>query len=115
MTASSSAKRKQQMKTNPLVSIIIPVYNTAKYLPNCLDSIINQSYCNLEIIIIDDGSTDDSYKIAKKYASKDPRIKLVHQKNSGQSSARNKGLSLSKGNFIAFVDSDDKVNKKFIE
>jgi len=115
MTASSSAKRKQQMKTNPLVSIIIPVYNTAKYLSNCLNSIINQSYCNLEIIIIDDGSTDDSYKIAKKYASKDSRIKLVHQKNSGQSTARNHGIKLATGKYISFIDSDDLITKDFIE
>ena len=103
------------MKNNPLVSVVIPVYNTAKYLPRCLDSIIHQTYHNLEIIIIDDGSTDDSYIIAKKYATKDPRIKLIHQKNSGQSTARNRGIKLATGIYISFIDSDDLITKDFIK
>lgn len=103
------------MKTNPLITIIIPVYNTSAYLPNCLESIVNQTHQNLEIIIIDDGSTDDSYKIAKKYAQKDSRVKLVYQKNSGQSAARNRGIKLATGKYINFIDSDDLIAKDFIE
>lgn len=103
------------MKNNPLVSVVIPVYNTAKYLPRCLDSIIHQTYHNLEIIIIDDGSTDDSYIIAKEYATKDPRIKLIHQKNSGLSGARNTGIAKATGKYISFVDSDDEITSDFIE
>ena len=100
---------------NHLVSIIIPTYNTAKYLPACLDSIINQTYRNLEIILIDDGSTDNSYEIAKEYAQKDFRIKLIHQKNAGQSCARNRGIKLATGKYIGFIDSDDQIEKDFIE
>ena len=103
------------MKNNPLVSIVVPIYNTAKYLPACLDSIINQTYQNLEIILVDDGSTDNSYQIAKDYAKKDSRIKLIHQKNAGQSAARNAGLTKSTGNFIGFIDSDDEVKPNFIK
>ena len=102
-------------KNNPLVSIIVPIYNTAKYLPSCLDSIINQTYQNLEIILIDDGSTDNSYQIAQKYSQKDPRIKLFHQKNAGQSAARNYGIKIAIGRYISFIDSDDKVAQSFIE
>lgn len=103
------------MKNNPLVSIVVPIYNTAKYLPACLDSIINQTYQNLEITLVDDGSTDDSYQIAKDYAKKDSRIKLVHQKNAGQSAARNHGIERATGEYIGFIDSDDLVAKDFIE
>ncbi|MDO4612097.1 MAG: glycosyltransferase family 2 protein [Candidatus Saccharibacteria bacterium] len=97
------------------VSVIVPIYNTAKYLPNCLDSILNQTYKNLEIILIDDGSTDNSKEITNNYAKKDDRIKVIHQKNSGQSAARNKGLKLATGDFISFVDSDDEIKPTFIE
>ncbi len=97
------------------MSIVVPIYNTAKYLPACLDSIINQTYQNLEITLVDDGSTDDSYQIAKDYAKKDSRIKLVHQKNAGQSAARNAGLIKSTGDFIGFIDSDDEVKPNFIK
>ena len=103
------------MKNNPLVSIIIPIYNTKKYFKTCLDSVINQTYQNLEIILVDDGSTDDSGKIADDYAKKDKRIKVIHQKNQGQSTARNVGLKKATGNYISFVDSDDELNKNFIK
>lgn len=93
----------------PLVSIIIPVYNSASFLPECLDSIINQSYKNLEIICINDGSTDNSLSIIKKYARSDKRIKYYTQQNKGQSSARNLGLKMCKGEYISFVDSDDMI------
>ncbi len=100
--------------TDQKVSIIVPIYNTSKYLTKCLDSIINQSYRNLEIILIDDGSTDNSGQIADDYAHQDSRIKVIHQKNQGQSAARNRGLKLATGDFISFIDSDDKIDKNFI-
>ena len=97
------------------VSIIIPIYNTAKYLKACLDSIINQSHQNLEIILVDDGSTDTSGKIADTYAKNDSRIKVIHQKNAGQSAARNAGLKIASGEYISFIDSDDTVDEDFIK
>ena len=103
------------MKNKPLVSVIVPVYNTEKYLVECLDSIIGQTYENLEIILIDDGSTDGSGKICDEYAKKDSRITVVHQKNSGQSSARNKGIEIVHGEYVAMVDSDDKIMPNFIK
>lgn len=89
------------------ISVIIPVYNTAAYLPKCLDSICRQTYRNLEIICVDDGSTDGSEKIVEDYKKKDSRIKVIHKSNGGESSARNAGLRSSTGEFVAFVDCDD--------
>lgn len=103
------------MHSDPLVSVIIPIYNTAKYLPACLNSIINQTHKNLEIILINDGSTDNSSKIIKEYTKKDKRIIVVNQKNLGQSSARNTGLKKAKGDYISFVDSDDLISIHFVE
>ena len=100
---------------NSKVSIIVPIYNTEKYLSNCIDSLLNQTHQTIEILLIDDGSTDRSGEIANEYAKKDKRIKVVHQKNSGQSAARNKGLKLATGEYISFIDSDDEVSKTFIE
>ena len=97
-----------------LVSIIIPVYNVEKYLTKCLDSVINQTYSNLEIILVDDGSTDRSGVICDEYTGLDKRIKVIHNKNSGVSSARNAGIRICNGDFIAFIDSDDYVDKKYI-
>lgn len=98
-----------------LVSIIIPVYNVLPYLENCLNSVLNQTYKNIEVILINDGSTDGSGEICDKYASQDERIIVFHQKNRGQSVARNVGLELAKGKYVSFVDSDDYINKKMIE
>ncbi len=92
------------------VSVIIPVYNVEKYLSGCLDSIISQSYKNLEIICIDDGSTDHSLDILKFYEKKDNRIKVISQKNAGPSAARNMGLDVVTGKYISFVDSDDYIS-----
>ena len=89
------------------ISIIIPIYNVEQYLPQCLDSIINQTYKNLEIILINDGSTDNSGKICDNYAKVDNRIHVFHKKNEGVSSARNLGLEKCTGDFIGFVDPDD--------
>lgn len=90
-----------------LISVIIPVYNAGAYLQKCLDSIIGQTYKNLEIILIDDGSTDGSSKICDEYAKKDARVVCVHQLNSGVSAARNRGLKIANGEYIHFPDSDD--------
>ena len=91
----------------PKISIIIPNYNTEKHLPKCLDSLVNQTFKDIEIIVIDDGSTDASAKIIRKYAAKDNRIKVITQKNSGPATARNKGLDAATGKYLMFCDSDD--------
>ena len=98
-----------------LVSVIVPVYNVAPYLREALDSVVNQTYKDLEIIIVDDGSDDGSASICEEYASSDPRIKLIHQANNGLSGARNTGLESATGDFVSFVDSDDSVSPVFIE
>ena len=91
----------------PLISAIVPVYNSEKYLRRCLDSLVGQTYQNLEIILIDDGSKDGSGTICDEYAAKDSRVVCVHQQNGGVSKARNKGLSLANGDYVNFPDSDD--------
>ena len=93
----------------PLISVLIPVYNVEKYLRRCFDSVISQTYQNLEIIRVDDGSIDDSGKICDQYAVRDARIKVIHQENQGVSAARNRGLDAAEGEYIAFVDSDDYI------
>ena len=98
-----------------LVSVIIPIYNTDKYLDKCLNSIINQTYKNIEIILIDDGSTDNSLDICKKYEHVDNRIKLLSTENKGVSSARNLGIKYSTGEYIIFIDSDDFIELNMIE
>lgn len=97
-----------------LVSIIVPVYNVEKYLKRCLSSIIAQKYSNIEIILIDDGSVDSSGKICDEYGKKDKRIRVFHKANGGLSSARNRGIEESRGNYIAFVDSDDWISSNYI-
>ena len=103
------------MKENPLVSVIIPVYNVESYLKECLDSVVNQSYKNLEIILVDDGSNDGSGAICDDYASGDERIKVIHKKNGGVSEARNLGIKESRGEYITFVDADDFIDSKAME
>lgn len=98
-----------------LISIILPVYNVSKYLEECMKSIINQTYKNIEIIVVNDGSTDESDYICEKYKKLDNRIKVIHQKNQGLSAARNTGLNYCKGEYISFIDSDDYVKPDFIE
>ena len=93
--------------TDSLISVIIPVYNVEQHLNRCVDSVINQTYKDLEIILVDDGSTDNSGKICDEYALKDNRIKVIHKQNGGVSSARNAGLDIAKGHYIGFIDSDD--------
>lgn len=102
-------------KQGDLVSIIVPVYNVEKYLEKCLDSLINQTYRNLQIILGDDGSRDGSGTICDRYAEQDNRIQVIHKKQSGVSAARNTGLEAAKGSYICFVDSDDWIHEKMIE
>ena len=90
------------------ISVIVPVYNVEQHLTRCIQSITNQSYSNLEIICINDGSSDGSAEILEQYAKKDGRIKVLSQKNLGAGSARNNGIKQAQGEFIAFLDSDDK-------
>ncbi len=97
------------------ISIIVPIYNIEKFLPRCLDSIMSQTYRDLEIILVDDGSTDSSGKIADRYAKKDSRIKVIHQVNSGVSVARNQGLDQATGDYIGFIDGDDYVEPDMYE
>lgn len=89
------------------LSIIVPVYNAARFLPRCLESLIGQTYTNLEIICVDDGSTDDSGRILDEYAARDARLKVIHQENAGVSAARNRGLETAMGDIIGFCDADD--------
>ena len=99
----------------PLISVIIPVYNVADYLENCLDSMVGQSYEKLEIILVDDDSKDESGEICERYAARDSRIKVLHQKNTGLAGARNTGLQHATGEFVSFVDSDDYMDRMAYE
>ena len=107
--------KKTKGKKMQKISVIIPVYNVEKFLPQCLNSIIHQTYTNLEILIIDDGSTDNSYEIYEKFAKHDKRIKIIHQKNAGVSAARNNGLAHATGDYIHFIDSDDYIDLDYYE
>lgn len=97
------------------ISIVVPVYNVEHYLPKCIESIINQTYQNLEIILVDDGSTDRSGFICDQYAALDSRIKVVHKENGGLSDARNAGIDIAAGDFLGFVDSDDWIDEDMYE
>ena len=101
--------------TKALVSIIIPVYNASKYLSDCLDSVLSQSYSQLEVILIDDGSRDDSLSLCRQYAARDERVFVIHQKNGGPGAARNAGLEQATGEYLLFFDSDDLVFPNAIE
>ncbi|WP_426351361.1 glycosyltransferase family 2 protein [Alloiococcus sp. CFN-8] len=98
-----------------LISIIVPIYNVEQYLKRCIDSILVQTYTNFELILVDDGSPDSSGNICDEYARKDPRVLVIHKSNGGLSDARNAGLRIAKGDYIAFVDSDDWVAPTFLE
>lgn len=99
----------------PLISIIIPVYGVEKYIAQCLESVINQTYKNLEIIVVNDGTKDKSAEIAKEYATKDSRIKVYDFQNGGLSVARNRGLEIATGDYISYIDSDDWLDTKMYE
>lgn len=103
------------MKETPLISVIVPIYKVEQYLKRCIDSIINQTYHNLEIILVDDGSPDNCPKICDDYASQDNRIKVIHKQNGGLADARNVGIKESTGTYITFVDSDDFVSLSYVE
>ncbi len=98
-----------------LISIIVPIYNAENYLTKCINSIINQTYKNIEIILVNDGSTDNSLKICKTFALNDKRIIIINQKNMGVSNARNAGINVAKGDYISFVDSDDTIENNYIQ
>ncbi|MBR5160328.1 MAG: glycosyltransferase family 2 protein, partial [Thermoguttaceae bacterium] len=99
----------------PAISVIIPVYNVEPYLRECLDSVVNQTFRDIEIICVNDGSTDGSPAILEEYAAKDSRIIIIHQQNGGLSAARNSGMNAAKGDFILFVDSDDYIKQNTLE
>ena len=99
----------------PCVSVVIPVYNVEKYLIRCLESVILQTYRNLEIVLVDDGSTDNSGKICDEYAERDSRIKVIHKENGGLSDARNVGIKSASADYIVFIDSDDYVKNVYVQ
>lgn len=98
-----------------LISIVVPIYNVEQYLSRCIDSILNQTYKNIEVLLINDGATDNSGKICEQYAVKDKRIRVIHKENGGLSDARNVGIDNANGKYICFVDSDDYVKKEYVE
>lgn len=106
---------KRQMYTEELISVIVPVYNVKNYINRCVDSIIYQTYKNLEIILVDDGSTDGSGSLCDRYEQIDSRIKVIHKENGGLSDARNTGLDIAVGEYITFVDSDDWLRIDYVE
>ena len=103
------------MNNRPLISVIVPIYNVERYLKQCIDSIIVQTYSNLEIILVDDGSLDACPQICDDYAKKDKRIRVLHKKNGGLSDARNAGLEIASGQYVGFVDSDDYIGPTMYE
>lgn len=100
---------------DPLISVIVPVYKVEKYINKCISSIINQTYQNIEIILVDDGSPDQCGRICDEWAEKDDRIRVIHQENKGLSAARNKGIEAAGGEYLAFVDSDDYIEVEMLE
>lgn len=98
-----------------MISIIVPIYNVERFLRNCVDSILKQTYRNIELILVDDGSPDDCPTICDYYASQDNRVKVIHQNNKGLSSARNAGLKIAKGEYISFIDGDDFIHDNYFE
>lgn len=106
---------KVEINNNPLISIIVPVYKVEKYLSRCIESILNQTYKNIEIILVDDGSPDNCPQICDVYSKIDSRIKVIHKENGGLSKARNTGLDIATGEYIAFVDSDDYIEEDMYE
>lgn len=101
-------------KRDPMISVIVPVYNVERLLAKCLDSLLAQTYKDIELVLVDDGSTDGSGKICDEYAEREDRIKVVHQKNLGVSVARNHGLDVASGDYVCFVDSDDYVTENYL-
>lgn len=106
---------KNMINLNDLISIILPIYNVDSYLKKCIESVLNQTYSNIEIILVDDGSTDNSPLICDEYKKKDSRVRTIHKKNGGLSDARNCGINLSTGKYLTFIDSDDYVSEDYVE
>ena len=97
------------------VSVIIPIYNAERYLKECLESVVNQTYRNLDIVLIDDGSKDQSLKICREYQEKDSRVRVISKNNEGVSATRNRGIEEARGQWISFVDSDDIIAENYVE
>ncbi len=110
-----TAKKIPKEKQTEKISVVVPVYNIEVYLPRAIESILNQTYQNLEVILVDDGSTDGSSEICEQYAKQDSRIKVLHKKNGGAGSARNRGMELASGEYLTFVDGDDWIEKEMYE
>lgn len=98
-----------------MISVVVPIFNVEKYLTECIESILNQTYKDFELILVNDGSTDNSLKICNEYLKKDERIRVINKENGGLSSARNSGIEVAKGEYIAFIDSDDLINENMFE
>ena len=103
------------MNNNPKISVIVPVYKVEKYLDRCVESIVNQTYKNLEIILVDDGSPDNCPVMCDEWAEKDERIRVIHKENGGLADARNAGMNIATGDYIGFVDSDDWIEPNMYE
>ena len=100
---------------NPIVTILIPAYNAAAFLPKCLETVLNQTYRDLQVVIVDDGSKDDTWAVCQRYASSDNRIEIYHQNNQGVATTRNHLLEKVKGNYVLFVDADDWIEMNMVE
>lgn len=97
----------------PKISVIIPIYNAETYVSRCIESVLDQTYCNWQMILVDDGSKDKSLEICQKYADVDNRISVIHQENAGPGIARNTGIAKASGNYVVFIDSDDYIEKDY--
>ena len=100
---------------SPKISIIVPVYNVEQYLENCINSVLNQSFRNFQLILVDDGSKDSSGEICDRFVLKDSRVKVIHKPNAGVSAARNAGIDIATGQFICFIDSDDWIESEYLQ
>lgn len=109
-----ACREMKQVRCQPKISVIVPVYNTEDYLPRCIESILKQTYQNIEIILVDDGSTDASLHVCEKYAREDSRIVTIQQENKGNNAARKAGLAACTGEYITFVDSDDWIGSNLV-
>ncbi len=106
---------KEPKMSNPLISVIVPVYNVEKYIERCIESILGQTFTDFELIIVNDGSTDKSGEICDRYSNNDPRIRIIHKENGGLSDARNAGIEAANGEYIGFIDSDDYIDTDMYE